>query len=138
MVMKKTLLIFLLVACGCLQAQRKEASVLSMSQSSTLDPKSFKEKLSADPSIVLLDVRTPAEATEGIIPGAVVMDFNAKDFNSKVSKLEKNKTYLVYCKVGGRSSKAVSLMESKGIKNVYHLDGGYDAWIKNGFETAKP
>lgn len=138
MAMKRSLLILLLIGSGCLQAQRTETPAQSATQSSTLDPKSFKEKLSADPDIVLLDVRTPAEAAEGIIRGAIVMDFNAPDFKSKVSKLDKAKTYLVYCKVGGRSSKAVNLMESKGIKKVYHLDGGYDAWVQNGFETSKP
>lgn len=138
MTMKQYLLIILVAVSGCLQAQRKETSEPASVQSATLEPQVFKEKLSAEPNVVLLDVRTPEEAAEGIIPGAVVMDFNAPDFNSKVDKLDKEKTYLVYCKVGGRSAKAVTLMGNKGIKKVYHLDGGYLAWIKSGFETIKP
>ncbi|MBA4053281.1 MAG: rhodanese-like domain-containing protein [Marivirga sp.] len=136
--MKKSLLIFLVTISGCSEAQRRESPESIPAQSSTLDPKRFKEKLSTDANVVLLDVRTPEEAEEGIIPGAVVMDFNASDFKAKVAKLDKDKTYLVYCKVGGRSAKAITLMEDKGIKKVYHLDGGYVAWIQSGFETVKP
>lgn len=136
--MKQRLLILLLIISGCGYAQRKETAELIATQSSTLDPKAFKEKLSAESGVIVLDVRTPDEASKGIIPGAVIMDFNAPDFKSKIAKLDKTKTYLVYCKVGGRSAKAVNLMASDGIKNVFHLDGGYDAWTKNGFETVKP
>lgn len=134
--MKTNLLIFLMLfGYGCSQAQKKENA---QPATSSLDPKSFKEKLAQEPTAILLDVRTPEEAAGGIIPGAIVMDFNAPDFKAKVSKLDKDKTYFVYCKVGGRSGQATELMGNKGFKKVFNLKGGYMAWVENGFETKKP
>ncbi len=72
-------------------------------------PKTFKDKVaSAGANAVLLDVRTPEEVAEGIIPGAVNIDFRAPDFAEKIAELDKDKTYFVYCKVGGRSAKAIT------------------------------
>jgi len=136
--MKNKFVIFLLILWGCSPAEKKETSTSAPVESSTLDAKMFKEKLSSEANAVLLDVRTPGEVAEGIIPGAVIIDFNAPDFTDKISALNKEKTYFVYCKVGGRSSKTAAQMKEIGFKNVYNLDGGYDAWVESGFETVKP
>lgn len=135
--MKINFAIFLLFAWGCLPAQKKESPNPSV-ESSTLDAKTFKEKLSSESGAVLLDVRTPQEVAEGMIPGAVVMDFNAPDFTDKISALDKDKSYFVYCKVGGRSGKTVDQMKAAGFKKLYNLKGGYSAWVENGFEVEIP
>ncbi|MFH0941824.1 MAG: rhodanese-like domain-containing protein, partial [Chloroflexota bacterium] len=53
---------------------------------------------------IIIDVRTPGEYEGGHIAGAVNLDFNAAGFNAEVDKLDKNKTYLVYCQSGRRSA----------------------------------
>src|SRR4051812_18692505 len=78
----------------------------------TLDPKSFETKLKSLPNATLLDVRTPEEVAEGKIAGAVNIDYNASNFKKKVSALDKDKPYFVYCAKGGRSSKAVEEMQA--------------------------
>ncbi|MDH4091366.1 MAG: rhodanese-like domain-containing protein [Cyclobacteriaceae bacterium] len=136
--MKKQLILVFLLAWGCSPAQKKDDTATT-AVSTVLDAKTFKDKVaSAKGNAVLLDVRTPEEVAEGIIPGAIIMDFRAPDFEDKISKLDKSKDYFVYCKAGIRSTKAVTLMESTGFTKVYNLDGGYDAWVANGFETQKP
>jgi len=77
---------------------------------------------------VILDVRTPEEFAEGFIAGAENIDIKSQDFNEKLDKLDKNKTYLVYCKRGGRSSKASEVMKSKGFGKVYNMLGGFMKW----------
>ena len=136
--MKSSFVFFFLFLWSCSPAQKKEAPTSSSNEPSTLNAKMFKEKLSSEPNAVLLDVRTPGEVAEGIIPGAMVIDFNAPDFADKISALDKEKTYFVYCKVGGRSGKTIDQMKQTGFKKVYSLEGGYTAWVQNGFETAKP
>jgi rhodanese-related sulfurtransferase len=107
--------------------------------SAVLDATTFKENLSfAGTNAVLLDVRTPEEVAAGIIPGAVNIDFTAPDFAEKIAGLDKDKTYYVYCKVGGRSAKAIDKMKGTGFKSLYNLEGGYDAWVQKGFETQMP
>jgi rhodanese-related sulfurtransferase len=77
---------------------------------------------------VLIDVRTPEEFFRGHIENALNFDFNSPEFNTQITKLNKQQTFLIYCSAGGRSSKASSLMESLGFKKVYELKGGYRNW----------
>jgi rhodanese-related sulfurtransferase len=78
--------------------------------------------------ITILDVRTAQEVSGGMIPKAVHIDFHASDFESKVSKLDKTKPILVYCKSGGRSESSMKVFEKQDFVKVYNLLGGYTAW----------
>ena len=129
--MKNLLPIFLLVAIGCSPSEKKETAETTSAGTTSLDVKKFSEMLSADKEAVLLDVRTPKEVADGMIPGAIVVDFTAPDFANKISELDKEKTYFVYCKAGGRSSRAIDQMKGAGFKKLYNLEGGYDAWLEN-------
>jgi rhodanese-related sulfurtransferase len=84
---------------------------------------------------IVLDVRTPQETAQGVIPNAVTIDFYAPDFKEQVNKLDKNKPVYVYCKSGGRSSNAAQILKDLGFKEIYNLNGGITAWQANGFET---
>jgi len=84
----------------------------------------------------LIDLRTTNEIqSKGKIKGAKQIDYLAKDSEEQIKKLDKNKTYLVYCAGGGRSSEAAELMQKLGFKEVVNLEKGYDDWKKKGFET---
>ena len=101
-------------------------------------PEQFDALRKADTSsTVVLDVRTKEEYREGHIPGSVMIDFNADDFEQQVAKLDKNKTYLVHCAVGGRSARACKKMEKLGFTKLYNLEGGMGAWEKAGKPVEK-
>lgn len=87
----------------------------------------FKQKMQED-NVVLLDVRTPGETAQGKIQGAQEMDFYGADFRAGLEKLDKSKTYLVYCRSGNRSGQACQMMAQMGFSNLYNLDGGWLAW----------
>ena len=74
---------------------------------------------------VILDVRTAGEVAQGKIPGSINIDITQAGFTSQLKQLDPNKTYLVYCKSGGRSSKAAGQMVGLGFKNVYNLSSGF-------------
>jgi len=84
--------------------------------------------LAADPSVVVIDVRTPAEFAEGHIARAQVVDISAADFADQIAKFDPSATYLVYCHSGNRSGQATAIMASLGFTSVYDLDGGTIAW----------
>jgi len=76
-----------------------------------------------------MDVRTAGEVAQGYIQGATVFaDINAANFQEELNKLDKSKPYLVYCKSGGRSSRAAQMMVDAGFTNVYNLNGGISNW----------
>ena len=85
-------------------------------------------QLMEDSETVVLDIRTPGEIAQGKIAGAVEMDFYQPDFQEKIRQLDKSKTYLVYCRSGGRSRSACQMMEQEGFPRLYNLNGGYLEW----------
>ncbi|MNK04054.1 Thiosulfate sulfurtransferase PspE precursor [compost metagenome] len=94
-----------------------------------LDGVQFKSEFESAADKVLLDVRTPAEFQSGNLPKSVNIDFMGADFKNKMEKLDKSKTYFVYCRSGNRSGQAVSMMNKLGLTS-FNLVGGIDAWPK--------
>jgi rhodanese-related sulfurtransferase len=87
------------------------------------------EKLMKKNNTYVLDVRTPEEYKSGFIGNAV--NYNVTDsvaFVNTISSLDKNKKYLLYCKSGRRSGKALVMMKNMGFRKVYHLKGGVTEW----------
>lgn len=69
----------------------------------------------------VIDVRTAEEFRQDHAPGAVNIDVLDNPFHEKISKLDREKVYAVYCRSGSRSGKAKSIMENLGFKNVINL-----------------
>ena len=86
-------------------------------------------QLNKDENAVILDVRTEEEWSEGIIPGAILNDiYKGQGFVYRLEELDKEKNYYVYCKAGGRSAQACSIMNQMGFKNTFNLVGGFMNW----------
>ncbi len=92
-----------------------------------LDNKTFITRMQ-EPGIVLLDVRTEDEYVRGHIPNAINMDFYNPNFKTDIKKLDKDKSYLIYCAAGGRSKKTSRLLRDNGFNKVYNLQQGFNNW----------
>jgi rhodanese-related sulfurtransferase len=90
------------------------------------------EKVIKEENLVIVDIRTPAEFKAGHLPGARNIDFKAADFKEKVSRLDRERTYLVHCQSGRRSTNALETFKALGFKSIIHLDGGFASWEKSG------
>lgn len=88
----------------------------------------FNQLMNDRPDAIVLDVRTPAEVQQQVLDGALNIDFMQPDFAKQVAGLDKNKTYLVYCRSGNRSGQACQLMGRLGFTDVYNLSGGLINW----------
>ena len=93
----------------------------------TISGEKFERKMKKKNAVVL-DVRTSEEYNAGHIPGAVHIDVLKDDFTQQIQPLDKKKTYLLYCKSGRRSEKALNTLYTNGFKKVYHLEGGFTRW----------
>lgn len=91
-----------------------------------------------DSEVVVVDIRTPEEFAQGHIKGAININLNADDFAKKLGKLDRDKTYLMHCRSGGRSSASIPVWERLGFKNVLHLTSGTLGWAKEGQPLVKP
>ena len=79
---------------------------------------------SAQPGVVVVDVRTPAEYAAGHLDGAINIDVESPAFDAQVAELDKATTYAVYCHSGRRSGIATGKMGESGFTKVYNLEGG--------------
>ena len=94
-----------------------------------LNAQQWKEKLDASSGGVIVDVRTPVEWEEGIIPNAVLNNIHEQQgFMDYVESLDKEKEYFIYCRSGARSGNACAYMDSLGFTNTYNLTGGIMNW----------
>ena len=90
-----------------------------------------------NPDFVIIDVRTQGEFDGEHIENATNIDFYSEAFRDELNKLDKNKTYLIYCRVGGRSRSALDIMAELNFKEAYNLSGGINLWKTEGFPTIK-
>ena len=67
---------------------------------------------------IIIDVRTPKEFEQQHLPQALNINIYDPDFKEQILKLNQRKTYLIYCKSGGRSSHATEMMEELGFQNL--------------------
>ena len=95
------------------------------------------QKLIADKTVLVLDVRTPKEFAAGHIAGATNINYLAADFAKAISGLDTNRSCLIHCAVGGRSTQALPTLSNLQFRSLYHLDGGIQAWEKAGLPVVK-
>ncbi len=94
---------------------------------SAVPPKEFQRMMNSGDYIVI-DVRTPQEITQGKVKAdALEINFYDQDFREQIAKLDRNRKYLINCRSGARSGKAVQLMKELGFSEVYDLAGGINA-----------
>ena len=90
-----------------------------------------------NPDFVILDVRTPEEVAEGYIENAINIDFYSETFRDELDRLDKDKTYLIYCRSGGRSGNTLNIMGGLNFREVYDVSGGMIEWQAEGLPTIK-
>jgi phage shock protein E len=68
----------------------------------------------------LVDVRTPAEFSEGTVKGAVNIPLD--NIPDQLSRFKDKQHIVVFCRSGGRSGKAKNILEQCGFRNI--INGG--------------
>lgn len=87
----------------------------------------FHDALGTD-NVVLLDVRTPGEFSNGHIPLSGNLNYYNLDFKKKLRLLPKDANILLYCNTGYRSNKAAKYLVDEGYTNVSNLEMGIMEW----------
>lgn len=80
--------------------------------------------------VFVLDVRTPQEAAEGMLPGAVLIPL-AELSPDKLPR-DRGKPVLIYCRSGRRSAAAAKALKGWGWTRLYDLEGGVLEWVRAG------
>jgi rhodanese-related sulfurtransferase len=130
------LLSSLVLMAGCASSapvvEQQQVTDLSAQEAYTL----IQERMD-DASFLILDVRTPAEYEEGHLAGAVNYNVRDEAFRENLEMLDRDDSYLVYCRTGGRSQVAVDTMVELEFQRVYHMTGGITEWSDQSLPVVK-
>lgn len=95
-----------------------------------------------DPDTVFVDLRDVRELErDGMIPGAFHAPRGMLEFwvdpDSPYYKpvFAEGKRFILYCAADWRAVLAAATLEDMGVKNVFHLSGGFSEWKKAGRPT---
>ena len=88
----------------------------------------LKAKLDKKDDFLLIDVREPYENQIAKIPGSKLIPLGGLPNRLNEIEAYKDKEVVAHCKSGGRSSKAVELLQKSGFKKVWNVVGGINEW----------
>ncbi|MGK7946282.1 MAG: molybdopterin-synthase adenylyltransferase MoeB [Microcystaceae cyanobacterium] len=115
--------------CGIPQAKAQEAQQ-DVPEMSVTELKALLDSDAED--YVLIDVRNPNEYQIACIPGAVLVPLPEIENGpgvEKVKELLNGHRLIAHCKMGGRSAKALGILQKAGIEGI-NVKGGITAWSK--------
>lgn len=99
-----------------------------------IDAAELKSMQDEGKSFRLVDVRNMAEIQRGCIHGCEPIPLNI--LQAKLSELNNDETYILYCHSGARSAQATGFMVAQGYAETYNLKGGILAWAQLGFDIS--
>lgn len=93
-------------------------------------PAEVQQRITNGEQLYLLDVREPAEFSEGHMPGSTLVPLGQLAY--KLADLPRDRSIVAVCRSGNRSSVAVSMLQKAGFTTVHNLQGGIIAWARSG------
>jgi adenylyltransferase/sulfurtransferase len=109
--------------CGIPQADAEAAKELEVP---TITATELKTKIDRKDKFVLVDVREPFEYDISRIPGSKLIPLG--ELPARLSELDSADDIVLHCKVGGRSAKALRILQEAGFRKLNNLQGGITAW----------
>lgn len=122
-----------LASCGSSnESSQQTEKAAAGARAEDVDVAAFAALMESLDNPILLDVRSDGEWAEGHLPQASYIPFQAPDFADQLAALDKSRPVLVYCASGGRSARAMNILNQSGQTEVYNLLGGIRAWSAAG------
>jgi len=118
--------------CGIPQAKAAEEAEAPVP---TISVQDLKAKLDRGDKFKLIDVREPFEWDICRIPGATLIPLG--QLPSRMSELDSADEIVLQCKSGGRSARALKLLQEAGFSKLNNLEGGITAWAEQ-IDTSVP
>ncbi|MCW4011696.1 MAG: rhodanese-like domain-containing protein [Candidatus Bathyarchaeota archaeon] len=85
--------------------------------------------------VTIIDVRDREEYRQNHIKGARNIPLDQLD--KRKGTLPRDKPVIVYCQNGGRSARAMRMLELAGFTKLYHMDEGLRGWTRAGHPTTR-
>lgn len=103
-----------------------------MNSTALIGVEAMRSLVAANPDVLVVDVRTPAEFGTAHIPGALNLPLEQVDAHLRRIVADAGGSMVLICQSGGRAARAREALEGAGLTDVAVLDGGINAWIAAG------
>ncbi len=111
-------IVFMVSVVSCSAKQSSDSILKNISAAEAA------KMIAKDSTVVIIDIRTKEEYDTGHIAGALNFNYYSQAFKSQISSLDSSKKYIIYCRSGNRSGKAMPMFEEAGFKEVYNIEDG--------------
>jgi rhodanese-related sulfurtransferase len=98
----------------------------AMASVPTCTPAEAAERLVADPTLVLIDLREPTEYAQGRIERATLVPRGVLEFQITNVVPDHRQPVLLHCRSGGRAALAVKSLTQLGYTNVTAVVGAFE------------
>lgn len=99
---------------------------------SRIDTASTRSLLAANPDVLVVDVRTPAEYESAHIDGAINLPLDQVDAHLRRIVTDAGGTMVLICQSGNRAERARQALAKTGLTDLAVLEGGMNSWIASG------
>lgn len=103
----------------------------------TISPTDFHQAWKADQSMQLLDVRTSEEYAQVHASMASLIPLQKLQKELPTDLLTASTPLYIICKSGARATEAANLIESSSSRKTVVVEGGTDAWVKQGLPSIR-
>ena len=100
-----------------------------------IDSQNLQARMDAGDDLHLLDIRSEAEVTHGVLPNARHLPMHLIPL--KMSEFPADTEIVLYCRSGARSYHACSYLMQQGYTNVVNLRGGIIDWARSGLQVER-
>lgn len=129
----KTLKFLSIVALSGLMLACNDTSSNTEAEIQEKSPQEVQAML-GDDNIVMIDVRSADELKTKAYDVDGIINIPLDEFDQRLNEIPKDKTIIVACRSGKRSSKAANILLENGYQNIINLDGGILKWEKEGLD----
>lgn len=99
-----------------------------------IDVDELKSRLDSGANIRLLDIRSDAELSVGMLPHAEHLAMHLIPLKMQEFRQDPEQQLVLYCRSGARSYHACAYLMQQGIDQALNLRGGIIAWAQQGYE----
>ena len=108
-----------------------------MSYIEEIDSHQLSAWMEADPEgFLLVDVRSPAEMAQGILPDAEPVPMHLVPV--RMGEWRNQTKIVFYCRSGARSAQVCAFLQQQGFSQVFNLRAGIIDWYRQGYAIEAP
>jgi rhodanese-related sulfurtransferase len=101
-----------------------------------MDATQLSGALEREDDLLLVDVRTPTEMAQGMLPGAQGVPMHLVPL--RLDEWRDRRKIVFYCRTGARSAQVCAFLQQHGIDQAINLRGGIVDWHRRGLPIEVP